>query len=45
VDALLGDLGLESRRKGGWREWIETYRPRDYEGIVDEWCAKQGLGV
>ncbi|KAF8247350.1 FAD/NAD(P)-binding domain-containing protein [Wilcoxina mikolae CBS 423.85] len=46
VDLLLRDLGLECRRKGGvLSEWVGTYRPRDYGGVVEEWCQKVGMGV
>ncbi|RDW64528.1 flavin-containing monooxygenase [Aspergillus mulundensis] len=49
VDGLLGDLGVETRRNGSglrgwWREWTEAYRPADYEGVVGEWMALQGIG-
>lgn len=38
VDTLLRDLGLDPHRKNSWRkELFENYRPRDYEGIVEEW--------
>ncbi|KAK0705705.1 hypothetical protein B0H67DRAFT_675698 [Lasiosphaeris hirsuta] len=40
-DVLLHDLGLETRRKGGWRELFEAYGHRDYRGIVDEWIASR----
>lgn len=42
-DTLLGDLGLKSSRKGGWREWVGTYTPGDYRGIVEEYVAKYGV--
>ncbi|KAH8805407.1 hypothetical protein F5884DRAFT_736448 [Xylogone sp. PMI_703] len=41
ADVLLGDLGLDSQRKGNWwKELFETYRPCDYRGIVDEWRTR-----
>ncbi|KAK0638945.1 cofactor FMO1 FAD enzyme [Cercophora newfieldiana] len=42
-DLLLHDLGLETRRKGGWRELLEPYTQQDYAGLVDEWLAKKRL--
>jgi hypothetical protein len=39
-DLLLHDLGLETRRKGGWRELLEPYSHEDYAGLVDEWLSK-----
>lgn len=42
-DVLLNDLGLETRRKGGFlgfRELFEPYTQADYRGLVDEWLAK-----
>ncbi|KAJ0418640.1 hypothetical protein BJY00DRAFT_314791 [Aspergillus carlsbadensis] len=43
VDALLGDLGMECRRKGGfWRELVEPYCLGDYRGLVREWMRLQG---
>lgn len=45
VDALLGDLGLSSRRKPSMlMEWFSPYGAKDYRGLVDEWCAREGLG-
>lgn len=44
-DVLLNDLGLETRRKGGFlglRELLEAYTQADYRGLVDEWIAKFG---
>jgi hypothetical protein len=41
LDTLLRDLGLETRRKGGWREWVENYEAADYSGLVQEWLEKQ----
>ncbi|PWW74524.1 FAD/NAD(P)-binding domain-containing protein [Tuber magnatum] len=40
LDTLVGDLGLNRRRKGGVREWFGTYSPRDYRGIIPEWARK-----
>lgn len=39
-DMLLHDLGLETRRKGGWRELFMPYTYEDYRGVVDEWIRK-----
>lgn len=39
-DMLLNDLGLETRRKGGWRELFSPYTYEDYRGIVEEWIRK-----
>lgn len=42
VDLLLGDLGLETHRKGStFREVTEPYGPEDYVGVVQEWLASQ----
>lgn len=54
-DVLLGELGLNAKRKKGFKglggmdrwfwEWFAPYRPRDYEGIVEEFmegCRKRG---
>ncbi|KFY02050.1 hypothetical protein V490_00665 [Pseudogymnoascus sp. VKM F-3557] len=41
VDTLCRDLGLETRRKGGWREIFEFYGVRDYNGVVEEWMKKE----
>jgi len=38
---LVRDLGLNDQRKGGWREFLQPYRPRDYRGILDEWKASR----
>jgi hypothetical protein len=38
---LLRDLGLNDQRKGGWREFLQAYRPNDYKGILDEWRSMQ----
>jgi hypothetical protein len=40
-DLLLGDLGLQSKRKGGGlREVYDPYGPDDFSTIVEEWIAK-----
>ncbi|KAM7184258.1 putative dimethylaniline monooxygenase [Naviculisporaceae sp. PSN 640] len=42
-DVLLKDLGLKTRRKGGFmgfRELFEPYTQTDYRGLVDEWLAQ-----
>lgn len=39
-DMLLHDVGLETTRKGGWRELLAPYTCEDYRGIVDEWIRK-----
>lgn len=41
-DMLLHDLGLETRRKGGWwwRELFAPYTHEDYRGVVEEWVSK-----
>jgi hypothetical protein len=42
VDCLLGDIGVSSRRKRGlWKEMFESYGPKDYKGIVEEWKKAQ----
>lgn len=41
VDTLCRDLGLETRRKGGWREIFEFYGVHDYNGVVEEWMKKK----
>lgn len=44
ADLLLSDLGLNPRRKKTkcwWRELFETYKPSDYDGLIDEWHALQ----
>jgi thioredoxin reductase len=38
-DTLLGDLGIEARRKGGVfgvRECVRSYGPEDYQGLLNE---------
>jgi hypothetical protein len=38
VDLLLGDIGVENRRKNSWwGERFTAYFPKDYAGIVDEY--------
>ncbi|KDN68582.1 putative cofactor FMO1 FAD enzyme [Colletotrichum sublineola] len=40
-DMLLGEVGVETRRKAGvWAELWESYAPPDYRGIVAEWIAQ-----
>ncbi|KAK1579571.1 cofactor FMO1 FAD enzyme [Colletotrichum navitas] len=40
-DMLLGDIGVETRRKAGvWAELFESYAPPDYRGMVAEWIAQ-----
>jgi hypothetical protein len=42
IDMLLADLGMNSRRKGGFlKEISEPYGPEDYVNIVDEWVKAQ----
>ncbi|KAK3948253.1 hypothetical protein QBC32DRAFT_401060 [Pseudoneurospora amorphoporcata] len=43
-DWLVGDMGLEVRRKGGrwWRELLSSYGSKDYRGLVGEWIEKYG---
>jgi hypothetical protein len=42
VDMLLADLGVRSRRKGGFlKEISELYSLGDYTSIVDEWVKRQ----
>ena len=42
IDLLLGDLGLNVRRKGGIvSECFEPYGPEDYVGLVEGWKKKQ----
>ncbi|ETN37631.1 uncharacterized protein HMPREF1541_07254 [Cyphellophora europaea CBS 101466] len=44
-DVWLGDLGLRTKRKGGWcwwwRELFEAYTQEDYRGVVGEWREAQ----
>ncbi|KAL3496325.1 hypothetical protein BJX62DRAFT_251166 [Aspergillus germanicus] len=43
VDGLLGDLGMECRRKRNcWRELMEPYCLGDYKRLVTEWMDLQG---
>ncbi|KAJ0417377.1 hypothetical protein BJY00DRAFT_325686 [Aspergillus carlsbadensis] len=45
LDLLLGDLGLQTARKGAWwRDLFLPHLPRDYAGLVAEWRAR-GSGV
>jgi len=48
VDLLLGQMGMERRRKGGgWREVKEPYGLRDYRDLVNEWmegCRRREEG-
>ncbi|KFY89328.1 hypothetical protein V500_05773 [Pseudogymnoascus sp. VKM F-4518 (FW-2643)] len=44
IDTLCRDLGIETKRKGGWREIFESYGVRDYTGVVEEWMTKEKLG-
>ncbi|KAL3424133.1 flavin-binding monooxygenase-like protein [Phlyctema vagabunda] len=41
VDTMLRDLGLNTVRKGGWREIFDCYGVKDYIGIVQEWLTKE----
>jgi hypothetical protein len=42
ADMLLHDLGVNSRRKGGFlKEISEPYSAEDYNGIVQEWMNKE----
>jgi hypothetical protein len=43
LDLLMGDLGLEKRRKGGVvEEWFSPYGAEDYRGVNEEWKAARG---
>lgn len=42
VDLLLRDLGVECKRKGGWREIFAPYKPWDYKGLLEEWSGNCG---
>jgi hypothetical protein len=44
VDTLCRDLGIETKRKGGWREIFEWYGVNDYSEVVEEWMKKEKLG-
>jgi hypothetical protein len=40
LDMLLGDLGVENRRKGGvFAEVFSPYGPEDYRAVNEEWAA------
>ncbi|KAH8729899.1 putative dimethylaniline monooxygenase [Ilyonectria robusta] len=42
VDLLLNDMGLRSHRKEtAMLELTETYKPRDYKGLTQEWAELQ----
>lgn len=41
VDTLLRELGLETRRKGGWAEIFQYYGVGDYPNLVQEWVGRQ----
>ncbi|KAH8665039.1 hypothetical protein BGZ60DRAFT_410647 [Tricladium varicosporioides] len=45
VDMLLGDIGMNTRRKSSWwRDISQSYTLRDYRGIVQEWlktCSRR----
>ncbi|KFY77048.1 hypothetical protein V499_03453 [Pseudogymnoascus sp. VKM F-103] len=43
IDTLCRDLGIETKRKGGWREIFEYYGVHDYSGVVGEWMKKENL--
>jgi dimethylaniline monooxygenase (N-oxide forming) len=34
-DVLVGDLGGDVMRKGGWREYLWVYRAKDYRGLLE----------
>ena len=41
VDTLFRDLGLNSRRKSNLvAEFLEPYKPEDFNGFIDEYLAK-----
>jgi hypothetical protein len=45
LDLLMGDLGLEKRRKGGMvEEWFSPYGAEDYRGVNEEWAAAVRAG-
>ncbi|ELR03985.1 monooxygenase [Pseudogymnoascus destructans] len=44
IDTLCRDLGIETKRKGGWKEIFESYGVQDYSGVVEEWMKKENLG-
>ncbi|GKZ38699.1 hypothetical protein AbraIFM66950_011068 [Aspergillus brasiliensis] len=37
IDMLMQDLGLEWRRKAGFKKWVQPYGMEDYRGLVEEW--------
>ncbi|KAF2397197.1 hypothetical protein EJ06DRAFT_584674 [Trichodelitschia bisporula] len=39
VERLLGDVGVRTRRKGGFAEVTEAYGPKDYKGVLEEFLA------
>ncbi|KAL3478886.1 hypothetical protein BJX99DRAFT_256091 [Aspergillus californicus] len=43
VDGLLDDLGVSSMRKNWWKGLVEGYHLGDYQGLVQEWVALQGM--
>lgn len=43
IDTLCRDLGIDTKRKGGFREIFESYGVRDYNGVVEEWMKKEKL--
>ncbi len=46
VDMLLRDVGVENRRKGSFvREVFEAYTPEDYDGVLEEYERKHGIGT
>jgi len=46
IDLLLKDLGLEPKRKrNAVLEWLSPYKPRDYKGLVNEWCQRVRMGM
>ncbi|KAH9209073.1 hypothetical protein DL95DRAFT_478510, partial [Leptodontidium sp. 2 PMI_412] len=46
VSMLYRDLGVNSKRKGGWIvETFGLYKPRDFRGVVEEWLEKEGEGL
>jgi hypothetical protein len=34
---LLRELGLNDKRKGGWKEILGPYEAKDYTDILEEW--------
>jgi hypothetical protein len=41
IDTLLRELGLETRRKGGWAEIFQYYALCDYKTLIPEWLGTQ----